>query len=142
MSRTLFHLVTFGNAQGKPTQIPANDIWSEPAFIALKGHYAVIDKNNEIKEANLCNLFAPLGFDLRTVNSILVSDLNAFGTIRGAHAHQSYSVHLGQIFDPFDRQTKVANLELLLSDLDNQLLAYRQNLLKVVSASCAKRALG
>jgi hypothetical protein len=123
-SRVLLHLISFIEAQAVPSEIPLKDIWKAPGFVALSRHRHLIEKNHGIAEKFICKLFAPIGFDLRGIDPILIGDMNAFAQIRGQHALKSYKVHLGQSFDPFDRQAKVAKIFTLLADLDGQLLAY------------------
>lgn len=123
-SRPLANLLSFRTQESTPAQVPGKDIWSAPCVQAFSGHRNVIDRNHGIREQHICSLYIPLGFDIRNVDTILISDMNTLGTIRGSHAHQSYKKHLGQQFDPFERQTKVNNIYKLLSDFDKQLLSY------------------
>jgi hypothetical protein len=123
-SRVLVHLLTFREASSLPDKLPSKNIWSAPCVEAIANHRGLIKRNNGIKEKYICKLFVPLGFDVRNIDLILLGDLDALASIRGDHVHQSYRSHLGQKFDPFDRQTKVTNIFALLSDLDNQLSAY------------------
>ena len=72
----------------------------------------------------MCSLLAPVGFDIRKIDTVLLGDLSAFGTLRGDHAHQSHRLQIGNSFDPFDRKAKAESLLTLLADLDNELTAY------------------
>jgi hypothetical protein len=104
--------------------VPQKDIWSAPVVTAIKSHQDYIGSNHGIKEANFCGLFIPLGFDVRIVDPLLLAELGAFGALRGAHAHQSHSIHIRSIFDPFDRRAKAQALLGLLKDFDQQLVSY------------------
>lgn len=123
-SRAITHLVTFRQEVAVPSSVPSKDIWTGPIATAVSWHRGAIKNNHGIKERNICLLFAPLGFDVRSIDPLLLGDLGALGSIRGDHAHQSAKVHLGQKFDPFDRQRKIANITTLLADFDRQLLAF------------------
>lgn len=103
------------------SQVPGNNAWQTEAGSAISGHGTAIRNNHGISERYVCALLMPLGVDVRAVNSILISDLNAFAKIRGDHAHQSRRVHLGQQFDPFDRLAKVNNIYALLLEFDEDL---------------------
>lgn len=128
IDRALAHLLMFREAAKSPGQVPKSDIWSEPCALALKAHEGVIGKNNGIREAHICGLLAPLGFDVRKIDPILLGDLTAFAAMRGNHAHQSYRLHIGQQFDPFDRQAKAKKLVSLLKDFDDEMVRYRKKI--------------
>lgn len=123
-TRPLVHLCTFHEGRGALTGVPGKDVWNEVVYKAVNKHKGVISSNHGIKEANFCELLSPVGFDTRIVDSILLADLSAFGTLRGHHAHNSHKIQIGNVFDPFDRQAKVRGLESLLSVLDTQLVTY------------------
>lgn len=124
-SRAITSLLCFRPQIGVPSQLPVRDVISETIHQALSGHRDVIRNNHGIKEKHICTMFAPLGFDVRKVDPVLLGDLATLSSIRGDHAHQSYKKHLGAQFDPFDRQTKVNNLVALLKDLDDEFAAYK-----------------
>ena len=125
-TRPLVHLCTFHEGRGSLTNVPSKDIWNELVISAIMQHRKIIKKNNGIKESNFCALFSPVGFDTTTVDSILLADLSAFGTLRGDHAHRAHRAQLGTAFDPFDRKAKVEGIISLLSALDDQLMAFRE----------------
>jgi hypothetical protein len=126
-TRPLTHLLTFHEGRSEISEVPKKDVWNEPIVLAIKKHQKVISGNNGIKENNVCKLFAPIGFDVRNIDSILLGDLSAFGAIRGDHAHKSHRIQVSNMFDPFDRQSKVHNLITLLSTFDMELIAYLKN---------------
>lgn len=123
-SRPLVHMCTFHEGRGTVNAVPSKNIWTEVITKALMKHKSVVNSNNGIKEPNVCALLSPLGFDTRLIDPILLADLNAFGVLRGQHAHNAYTHHIGTAFDPFDRRTKVAGLRALLLGLDAQLEAF------------------
>lgn len=123
-SRVLAHLVTFHEKSTVPSQAPKNDIWAEPIFESISLHRKAINRNHGIKEEHICKVLVPLGFDVRSINQILLGDLATFAKIRGDHAHQSSKIHLRQVFDPFDRKNKVSNIYTLLASLDQDLTAF------------------
>jgi hypothetical protein len=124
VTRPLVHLCTFHEGRGDLTGVPKTDVWSELVFQSIRRHKSTVAANNGIKEQNVCRLFAPVGFDVRDIDPILLADLTAFGSIRGDHAHKGRAEQFGAGFDPFDRKAKAERLLTLLEPLDNQLCAY------------------
>jgi hypothetical protein len=43
----------------------------------------------------------PIGLDVRTIDEVLLIELNQFGTARGAMAHSSLRSRRGVLIDPF-----------------------------------------
>jgi hypothetical protein len=127
VTRPLAHLCTFHKGRAELTEIPPLDVWSEQFVLAIRQHRDIINKNHGIKEKNVCRLLAPIGFDLRRIDPVLIGDLDAFGTLRGNHAHQSHKMQRGIAFDPFDRKIKAESLVGALANLDNELLNYRSS---------------
>jgi hypothetical protein len=125
VTRPLAHLCTFHEGRNELTTLPRKDIWSEQFTLAILKHREVIKRNNGIKEKNICTLLAPVGFDVRKIDTVLIGDLNAFGAIRGGHAHQSHRTQMGMTFDPFNRQAKVISLVNAMVDLDDELILYQ-----------------
>lgn len=123
-SRPLVHLCTFHEGRNALNNVPSKDVWNEVVFKAIAKHRGIISANHGIKEANFCELLSPVGFDTTNVDSILLGDLTAFGTLRGYHAHNSHRAMAGTTFDPFDRKAKVQGIHSLLSVLDTQLAAF------------------
>ena len=124
LSRPIACLLSFREAATISDQVPTKDIWSAPLVQAIQSHKNVIGSNNGIRERHICKMYIPVGFDVRNIDPILIADLTAISSIRGDHAHQSYGKHIGQQFDPFDRQVKVMNAYKLLADFDTQCVAY------------------
>ena len=127
VTRPLAHLCTFHKGRGELAEVPSVDVWSEQFVSAIRQHRDIITKNHGIKETNVCKLLAPVGFDLRRIDRVLLGDLDAFGTLRGDHAHQSHKMQRGIAFDPFDRKAKAESLVGLLANLDQELLDYRSS---------------
>jgi len=123
-TRPLVHLCTFHEGRNALSNVPSKDVWNEVVHKAIAKHRGIISSNHGIKEANVCELLSPIGFNTTSVDSVLLADLSAFGTLRGDYAHKSLKVQVGTIFDPFDRRNKVKALELLLATLDAQLALY------------------
>lgn len=120
----LVHICSFHEGRGALTSVPNKNIWSEVIGKAVAKHRAVIRRNNGVKEVNFCELFSPVGFDVREVDSILLADLTAFGVLRGDHARNSHGALMVTNFDPFDRRRKVVNIINLLSVIDGQFSDY------------------
>jgi len=109
-SPMLVHLHLYRSAVAMPAQIPTANNWQTTFSAAIASHRAVINNNHGIREAHICRLLIPLGFDVAGIDVVLRGDLDAFASIRGNHAHHSTLAHLGQQFDPFDRLAKVNNI--------------------------------
>lgn len=86
----------------------------------------VIKQNHGLKEANLKNLFKPLGIDFSSndLDQTWINTMNSYGESRGITAHTSY-----QTQRPIDLTTERTNLEQIkeglehLDQLVNNLLA-------------------
>ena len=87
VTRPLAHLCTFHEGRNELTAVPGKDIWSEQFTLAILKHREVIKRNNGIKEKNICALLAPVGFDVRKIDTVLIGDLSALGATRGGNAH-------------------------------------------------------
>ena len=122
--RPLVHLCTFHEGRGIPSDVPNKDIWNMVIFDSIAKHRRTIKQNNGIKENNIIKLLSPLGFDVRTIDSIFLADISSFGKDRGDLAHNSMRMHIGNVFDPFGVKRKVEMLLLQLSVLDNQITSY------------------
>lgn len=123
VSRPLLHVCTFHGGRNELSSVPSKDIWSELVVNSIRKQQAIVSNNNGIREANICRLLAPLGFDVRKLDGLLLNDLAAFSTIRGGHAHLTHSAQLLTVLDPFDRKKKVDSLIQLLEVLDTDLMA-------------------
>jgi hypothetical protein len=102
-------------------------MWGELVVSAIRKHQDLIRRNHGVKEANVCKLLAPVGFDVRRIDPILLADLDAFSTMRGGHAHRTHSEQLTTILDPFDRKAKAEALLQLISVLDADLVAFERS---------------
>lgn len=122
-TRQLVHICTFHEGRGNTNSVPNNDIWNEVVTRSILKQKGIIKNNKGIKEANVCEMFTPLGFDTRSIDPILLSDLTAFGVLRGDHAHKAQNDIIGTSFDPFDIVSKVEGIVQLLSDFDEQIAA-------------------
>lgn len=49
----------------------------------------IIKKNHGIKEQNIKKMYEPLGYSIDDFDSVLLSELNSFGSQRGESAHKS-----------------------------------------------------
>ena len=78
-----------------------------------------VKDNHGIKENNFRILIAPTGVDLSELDSMWITNLNNFGSQRGAVAHNSKRT-TGQI-NPKDELTTVNSLVLGLEDLDGRI---------------------
>lgn len=125
-SRTLLCLCYFhmGTAN-PPQQKPSKDIWNEPVYQSLAKARGQIKVNHGIRPSNIVPLLAMVGFDVRTVEEDLLAQLDAFGSMRGHHAHNSLVDQVGQVFDPFDRKKKVEELLTAMELFDVQFLEFR-----------------
>lgn len=101
-----------------PETVPPNDIWSAPVIDAVKKHENAITNNNGIKTKHFCKLFVPLGFDVRIVDPILLSELDTFGSMRGGEAHSTHRSNILKNYDPFLRRTKALGIVGLLATFD------------------------
>jgi len=72
---------------------------------AVSHFIALIQKNHGIKEANLLSILIPLGIELRDIDPVWLTTMEAFGNLRGAIAHNSTSVHI-----LIDRNTEVRRI--------------------------------
>lgn len=66
------------------------------------------------------------GFQVDTIDPILVAELEAIGTIRGDHAHHSARKHFAARFDPFAVKTKILAALTLIAKFDSDFVAYYQ----------------
>jgi len=125
LSRPLLHVCTFHSGRSELSSIPRKDVWSELVVSSIRKQQSVVRANHGIREANICRLLAPLGFDVRKIDPILLNDLQAFSAMRGGHAHQTHSIQLLTVQDPFDRKKKLEALLVLLEALDDDLVTWR-----------------
>ena len=120
----LHHLCSFGGERNAPRSLVAKDIWSQHTMQRIIDYRSLIKNNNGIKEKNLCSIFAPLGFNVSSLDSVFVAELNTFGTIRGDFAHGSLRNSIGKLRDPFEERKRVDNIVQLLEDFDAQMTEF------------------
>jgi hypothetical protein len=82
-----------------PQQKPSKDTLTSRIVEAFVKHEGVISRNDGVKEANLCNLYFPIGFNFDGIDPLFLAEANSFGANRGALAHKSIRA---QKFDPID----------------------------------------
>ena len=99
-------------------KVPQGDIWTEKGRWAIKQHRDVVKSNNGIKTEDICRMLIPIGVDVRTIDSVLLVELNQFGSSRGATAHSSLKARRGTIIDPFVREAEIQRLITLLKTFD------------------------
>lgn len=103
---------------GPPAQKPKTDVWNERVRRSISKVRGNISNNNGVKTGNIFPLIAAIGFDVRTINDELTTELDSFAVMRGDHAHKTSSLRLGQVFDPFERKKKVEDIARLLAQFD------------------------
>lgn len=123
--KTLVCMCGFVDRVPLPEQRPSKDIWQEPIYKAIARARGLISSNNGIRPQKIIPLLAQVGFDVRSLEDDLLNQLDALGTMRGSHAHNSSSRHLGQVFDPFDRKRKIEELLRLLKSFDEAFATFR-----------------
>lgn len=84
-----------------------------------------IKLNNGIKEQDIIPIIVKLGIDYRMINQTLLSNLSAYGALRGDVAHKSYKVI--SIIDPSDEVNKVNQIINELISLDELILKLLRN---------------
>lgn len=101
-TRLLIYLASFnGNRKERISKIPAADIWETRVRKAISHHKNGLKANHGIKSKNLVRMYAPVGFDVRKIDNLLLSELDSFGVLRGDYAHSSISARAGVTLDPF-----------------------------------------
>src|SRR5688572_5338225 len=86
--------------------------------------YKRIKDNHGVKERNVLSLFGPLGVPVTAFAPTLLPNLDALGTERGVHAHQSAKA----VISVLDPETEYKRLEKLVLDtavFDDWILAYK-----------------
>jgi hypothetical protein len=120
-SRPLVFLTSFYNDAKTVKTAPPDDIWEKRARDAIRAHREKLYRNHGIRPTNIMSLYAPVGFDVRSIDEILLSELNAFGTQRGSYAHSSIHSRAGAIFDPFLFRQQADRLLTLLDPFDTEI---------------------
>jgi hypothetical protein len=79
----------------EPPQPNQNGVWEERLLLkkkidlAANSFFHIINTNNGIKEENILNLLVPVGYPVKTLDPVWLSQMNSFGKLRGKAAHQS-----------------------------------------------------
>lgn len=132
VSNTLLALVAFS---GRIMEKPPNTIsaeqpsqlgqWDEKTKLskkidlAMNDFHYVLNQNNGIKEENIVRLLLPIGVDCGELDTVLVADLNSYGTIRGMVAHKrSKSYRTTEQIDPKEELKKVTSLVKNIASID------------------------
>lgn len=79
-----------------------------------------VNDNHGIREKNFLTMILPIGIDEDTVDTILISNLDSFGKMRGEIAHKS-RCSLTATTNPQDELNAVTNILNGLRDLDNKI---------------------
>jgi hypothetical protein len=77
--------------------------------VAVDAYNNAIEKNHGVKGANLVTLFAPLGVSPLQMDPLWVAAMDAFGSLRGSHAHSGLSA-VSNVSDPFAAQAQLRSL--------------------------------
>ena len=124
-STPLIFLTSFYNDRVQQVKnIPTSDIWEERVDSALRIHKARLGSNHGIRPNNIVSLYAPIGFDVRTIDGVLLSELNSFGQLRGGYAHSSLAARAGATFDPFLFAAQASRLFTLIDVFDRDIQRY------------------
>jgi hypothetical protein len=116
-----FLMLAHGIDKKLPEQLPSKDVHSAFVFAALGNYKNILDKNNGVKEHNLCRLFIPLGYDFDKVDPLLMPELDAFGAARGDLAHKSLK---NKQFDPFAGKVQLNRILTLLGTFESSISGF------------------
>lgn len=103
---------------------PDKDIWRERGGSAISRHQDTIKANHGIRQENIFKLLSPVGFDVRTIDDVLLLELDQLGEHRGSTAHVSLRERRSAVIDPFVRRKQVTELMGLLQGLDSDISSY------------------
>ncbi len=121
----LLYLASFYNEKiDGLSSVPTDDIWQQRARQAISMHRQKVQRNHGIRSKNIVSLYAPVGFDVRSIDSILLSELDSFGFLRGGYAHSSMHTRAGATFDPFLFPLQAQRLINLIDPFDQSLCAF------------------
>lgn len=70
----------------------------------------IVKHNNGIKEENIKKLFGPLGYGIDDFDSVFISNLTSFGTLRGKTAHTGAGSQIQQALNFEDEKIKVNHI--------------------------------
>lgn len=117
----LFVTLHYAKDRGFPEQLSNKDFHSEFIMSAIGSYKAQLDRNNGLKEPNLCKIFYPLGYEFSNLDPLLMPELNSFGANRGDFAHNAIS---GKEFNPFDGLKQVQRILSLMGTFHQSIEAY------------------
>lgn len=124
-TRPLLFLTSFYNEKVEGiSSVPTADIWEERAREAISMHRKRLVRNNGIRSRNIISLYAPVGYDVRNIDSILLSELDSFGFLRGGYAHSSLHSRAGATFDPFLIPPQAQRIISLIDPFDQSVRAF------------------
>ncbi len=110
----------------EPPQPNQSDAWEDRLLLkkkidlAANSFFHIINTNNGIKEENIINLLAPIGYPVNTLDPVWLSQMNSFGKQRGKAAHQS-CVFIVHNPDPRTELATVMDLLRGLKAVDDEL---------------------
>jgi hypothetical protein len=107
--------------------VDAPDALDSQLQSALTDMHSRVKRNHGVKEANVLNLFYPLGTPFSAFGSTLLPNLNSFGALRGEHAHKSQR-SVRSALDPETEYKRVVNLVEDLRSLDSWLANARRRI--------------
>lgn len=90
--------------------------------IILQSYESVITGNNGIKSSNIHDLFWPLGYNDEDFDSLLLSQLDSFGTQRGTIVHSSAKKAIQQL-DKNSVYKVIDDIIIALKSFENTLLS-------------------
>ncbi len=126
-SRTLMAVCTyFSGDMQLAKKHSSNDLYGSVVTKAVKSADSRIGSNHGIREKNFIGLLQMVGYDIHTIDPLLVAELDVFGSIRGEHAHKSSRHHFAAKFDPYAIKQKVGNALTLLLVFDEEYSKFRK----------------
>jgi hypothetical protein len=125
--RPLVASCLFSSKSATPDKHSTKDELGGFVTSALKNAEAKLSGNHGIKEHNIIPLLHVIGFPVEKADPILIAELDAIGSIRGDHAHNSARQHFAARFDPFAIKSKIEGALKLLEKFDVEFSIYYQN---------------
>ena len=98
-----------GTMPDKPSEQSSGNRLATLINNVITSQRSAVRRNHGIKPTNISQLFIPLGIKPNQVPNTLEIQLENFGKNRGDQVHQSSSVSLPNIRDPFDDELKEVN---------------------------------
>lgn len=119
--------VYFSGTPVLPTEHdPQKDEYGAIVVKAIRSATSKLGSNHGIREKNVMQLLQMIGYDVQTIDPLLIAELETIGSLRGEHAHKSSAYHLATRFDPFDVTKKIARLIQLLEIFDTQFSLFKK----------------